>query len=80
MTSARRGIEFASAVQKAPAAVLAEARARFTEIAEGLTFIPNGSAFWDSMRVSSLRLRVSGWSFLYRIDGPALSVDEVRAP
>ncbi len=80
MESTRRDIEFIDAALKVDRELLAEARAQFTEIAESLAFIPPGSAFWDSMRASSLRLRVGGWSFLYRIDGRALSVYDVRPP
>ena len=80
MQSTRRNIEFAPATQKAGREVLAAARVQFAEIAESLAFIPAASAFWDSMRASQLRLRVGGWSFLYRIDGQALSVHDVRPP
>lgn len=80
MESTRREIAFAPATQKAPREVLALARVQFAEVVESLAFIPPISAFWDSMRASSLRLRVGGWTFLYRFDGQALSVDEVRPP
>ena len=80
MQSTRREIEFAPATRKAPAAILAQAQIRFAELAESLIFIPEGSAFWDSMRVSSLYLRVGGWSFRYRITSRAVSVDAVFAP
>ena len=80
MKSTRRDIEFAPITRGAPPDVFALAQARFAELAESLIFIPPESAFWDSMRCSSLCLRVGGWSFRYRIDGRAVSVDDAFEP
>ena len=74
----RRAIEFASATQRAPADVREEARAQLEELSESLSAIPEGSVFWDSMRISRLCLVVRGWSFLYGFTDGAVRVTEVR--
>lgn len=67
-------------LEAAPKYVLEEARIRFEEIAEAVKDIPEGGAFWTSVRVSRLRLVVHGWSFFYTFDQGILRVTEVRPP
>jgi len=42
--------------------------------------IPEGGAFWTSVRVSRLCLVVHGWSFFYTFQNGILRVTEVKAP
>jgi hypothetical protein len=68
------------ALRVAPAKVREEAQVRFEEIAAGLEGIPDGSVFWESAKVSVLRLVVRGWTFFYTLDGETLRVTDVRRP
>ena len=69
-----------SVLGSAPKYVLEEARIRFEEIAEGVKDIPEGGAFWTSVRVSRLCLVVHGWTFFYTFQDAILRVTEVREP
>jgi len=65
-------------LEATPVYVRQEARLRFEEIAEGLSAIHPGSAFWTSLRVSRLCLVVHGWSFFYTLEEQRLVVTDVQ--
>jgi hypothetical protein len=78
--TAPRVVVVQSVLEATPKYLLEEARLRFEEIAEGVKDIPEGGAFWTSVRESRLCLVVHGWSFFYTFQNGMLRVTEVRSP
>jgi hypothetical protein len=63
-------------VSRVPAEVLALAHKQLDELARALAMIEPSNPFWNSLRVSGMRVEIDGWKFKFRVDFGAISLTE----